>query len=304
MFECGIGEQYASDDHSGFADDSGESDAFIACQFISSHRYHRLSPMAIAGVDKWVMLGIGIVIWVIGAIMSTAAFFSLERGMCDDASGVDHIAEHERLRIASDDFVEDVECVFHARFGAHESDVVPHRLSQEVCIGEFIVGDESRTLEFGENGDGVALSRREAIFDIDADASPKDESFEQRIARQAICAMNARSRDFATSPQAIDIGSSELVDADATHVIVRGRRYGELIGARIEPCLLAKGKDGWEFFRKLVADMGGVEEDFETFLLLCPDTASDDVARRELGVFMDIAHESATAGIEDGAFAA
>ena len=33
-------------------------------------------------------------------------------------------------------------------------------------------------------------------------------------------------------------------------------------------------------------------------------TASDDVARRELGVFMDIAHESATAGIEDGAFAA
>lgn len=109
MFECGIGEQYASDDHSGFADDSGESDAFIACQFISSHRYHRLSPRAIAGVDKWVMLGIGIVIWVIGAIMSTAAFFSLERGMCDDASGVDHIAEHERLRIASDDFVEDVE---------------------------------------------------------------------------------------------------------------------------------------------------------------------------------------------------
>ena len=106
MFECGIGEQYASDDHSGFADDSGESDAFIACQFISSHRYHRLSPRAIAGVDKWVMLGIGIVIWVIGAIMSTAAFFSLERGMCDDASGVDHIAEHERLRIASDDFVE------------------------------------------------------------------------------------------------------------------------------------------------------------------------------------------------------
>ena len=164
------------------------------------------------------MLGIGIVIWVIGAIMSTAAFFSLERGMCDDASGVDHIAEHERLRIASDDFVEDVECVFHARFGAHESDVVPHRLSQEVCIGEFIVGDESRTLEFGENGDGVALSRREAIFDIDADASPKDESFEQRIARQAICAMNARSRDFATSPQAIDIGSSELVDADAAAV--------------------------------------------------------------------------------------
>ena len=101
MFECGIGEQYASDDHSGFADDSGQSDAFIACQFISSHRFHRLSPRSIAGVDKWVMLGIGIVIWVIGAIMATAAFFSLKRGMRDDASGVDHIAEHERLRIAS-----------------------------------------------------------------------------------------------------------------------------------------------------------------------------------------------------------
>ena len=51
-----------------------------------------LAPRAVAGVDKGMVLGMGIVFGVIASVMAAAAFFAGQSGLCDDARGVDHVA--------------------------------------------------------------------------------------------------------------------------------------------------------------------------------------------------------------------
>ena len=93
-FGDGIGQKDTRHDHGGFEENGEQGDAFVACELVSGHKSQglELAPRAVAGVDKGMVLGMGIVFGVIASVMAAAAFFAGQRGLCDDARGVDHVA--------------------------------------------------------------------------------------------------------------------------------------------------------------------------------------------------------------------
>ena len=108
---------------------------------------------------------------------------------------------------------------------------------------------------------------------------------------------------FADGPQTFDIGAAREVHLDAAHVIMRRRAHRDRLAHRID----ARGTAMLRHAREMrceIADIPRIEEDAMSGAQLRPDSAGDDIARREFGPG-DSSHETVAILIdEDRAFAA
>lgn len=193
----------------------------------------------------------------------------------------------------------------HAVFATDESDVIPHGLAEACDVFFFVRACECALAD----GLVVAFADERGLCPVDlfddvlADARAEDEAFEQRVARESVCAVHASGAAFAASPEAEAGCAPGLVHADAAHVVVRSRRDGQEVFDGIKAGLLAEAVNGREFLGEFFADATRVEEDLEAFLLLRPDAARDDVAWGELSILVDADHEALSVREKDCAFA-
>ncbi len=142
--------------------------------------------------------------------------------------------------------------------------------------------------------------------DVGSDPRTVNERFEQRVAREPIRSVHARRARFPAGPKICKRCAPPLVDGDSTHVIMRGRSNGNILDSRIDAGGHTEAEDRRKGRRELRADCAArIETDGSAALLLLEDRASDDVARRELGIGMQSRHEAFAQVVHEGrAFAA
>ena len=124
-------------------------------------------------------------------------------------------------------------------------------------------------------------------------AGPEDQPFEQRVARQAVGAVDAGAGGFAGGEQSGNGGAAPVVGVDAAHQIVSGGADGNRIGRQIEPDLAAHRGDSREpFVNARAIQMGERQKHGTARLLRLPhDAARDDIARRQIAVGVIPRHE-------------
>jgi len=135
-----------------------------------------------------------------------------------------------------------------------------------------------------------------------------DEGFEERIAGEAVGAVQAGAGHFAGGMEPGHRGASAHVGGDAAAEVVRRRHDGDGLLGHVEAVLPAGGVDVREAplqeRRALVGDVeigAGVAAD----LHLVVDGAGDDIARRQLGARIVALHERLARAVEQPrAFAA
>src|SRR5687768_17419834 len=80
---------------------------------------------------------------------------------------------------------------------------------------------------------------------------------------------------------------------------MRGRRDRYELARWVDPARLAERIDAREPFAETGAELSSVQVDFPAAGLLAKNLARDDVAGRELGETMTIAHESLAVGVDE-----
>src|ERR1051326_1268439 len=135
-----------------------------------------------------------------------------------------------------------------------------------------------------------------------------DESFEERIAGQTICAVQAGTGDFADGVEAADVGFAIDRGRYTAALVMRGGDNGDRFFGDVEFVAEAGLIDVWEPVHDEAGGLvSNIEQDmisasFFHFVINC---ASDDVARREGFQGMPAIHEfDAGNAFKDAAFAA
>ena len=125
-----------------------------------------------------------------------------------------------------------------------------------------------------------------------------DHRLEQRVAGQAIGAVQAACRDLAAGPQALDGAAALGVRGDAAHVVVHRRTHGDRLAHGIDAGGAAARGDAGEMPGEVRAERRpGIEEDAMAGRDVRRHGARDDVARLELAAAL-ACHE-ARAGLVD-----
>lgn len=151
---------------------------------------------------------------IIERVMQTATFFAGERGIDDERGDGGEVAEFEKISVDFEIPIEFLDFVLEiaksragaleAFVGADDADVVPHEAADFVPVvvddDEFI--DVLRVAAFPfwqrERREMVVSDGR--VFQNGfVSAMRHDDSFEQRIAGEAICAVKSGAGDFANS---------------------------------------------------------------------------------------------------------
>ena len=123
---------------------------------------------------------------------------------------------------------------------------------------------------------------------------PEHERLEERIAREAVRAMDARARDLSDRHEPREIGSPVHVDPDPAAHIVRGGHDGDRLTRYVDPereTILVDVREA--LLEPLAALMRDIEKHVlvAALLHLPVDRPGDDVARRELAPRIVAFHE-------------
>ena len=173
------------------------------------------------------------------------------------------------------------------------------------------MGDDDLLVRIGDATLVPARQHRQCTIRVGKDVPggrfTKDHAFEQRIACQAICAVQAGAGGLADRVQTLEVRSCAQVRHHAAAGVVRRRHDRNRLAGDIDAQFQAATMDGGEMLEqeigRFVAD---VEEDAvqTVFLHLEIDRAGDDVARSEFGAWIVIGHEAISVGQpQDSAFA-
>src|SRR5471032_1974723 len=246
---------------------------------------------------------------IIAAEVQAAAFAPLQGAVDDQRGHVDQVAQFQQvvgdaevLVILVDFFLQQRDAVlraFQPFRRAHDADVVPHEAAQLVPVvrdDDFLVGvGDAAFVPVRQIGDFILLLRGDVLRAGAAD----HQAFKQRVAGQAVGAVQAGAGGFADGVQARDVGASGQVGDHAAAGVVRGRHDRNRLLGDVDAQFQAARVDGGEVLDqecgRLVAD---VEVDVvEAALLdLEVDGAGHHVARRQLGALVVFQHEAAASG--------
>ena len=126
-----------------------------------------------------------------------------------------------------------------------------------------------------------------------------DQTFSQRIGRQAVGAVQAGRGAFADGKKAGHGGPAVNIGGDTAHVVVRGRGHRNGLDTRVDAGALAGREDCGETIRESLADgLAAIQEGAFSGRVLAMHGPGDDIARGEFGIVVDRFHE-AMAGLVD-----
>ena len=91
----------------------------------------------------------------------------------------------------------------------------------------------------------MALERRKFTHGV-AGAFAEDHTFQERIAGQAVSAVDACTRDFAGGVESGYVGATVEVGLDSAHGVVGGGVDGGRLGAEVDSVVHAGFVDAWE----------------------------------------------------------
>ena len=188
-----------------------------------------------------------------------------------------------------------------------DADVSPHKGTQRVSdvggieVPEFGVGDLVFDCRLAEAG-GFWGERRLARD------SAEDETFEERVAAEAVSAVEACRGNFAAGVEIFDICFRGDIGFDAADHIVRAGADGDEVFADIDIETVAEfAYDGESFGEVLFVEVADIEIDVGGFGFehLREDGPADDITGGEFGGGVVILHKCPAFGVaQDGSFAA
>ena len=156
---------------------------------------------------------------------------------------------------------------------AHDAQRLADRAAQGRHVRRRRQGDRPRRRQRRRLGADDAVGHR----------ARHDHRLEQRIAGQAIGAVQAACRDLAAGPQALDGAAALGVHGDAAHVVVHRGTHGDRLARGIDAGGPAARGDAGEMSCEVRAERRpGIEEDAMAGRDVRRHRARDDVARLEL----------------------
>ena len=132
-------------------------------------------------------------------------------------------------------------------------------------------------------------------------ASPEYQPFEQRVARQAVGAVDPGAGGFTCGEESGNGGAAPLVGVDAPHQIVGGGADRDRIGRQIESHVATHRGDSREpLVNARAIQMRERQEHGTACLLGLPhDAARDDIARRQIAIRVIPRHERLAARVDE-----
>eukprot|EP01022_Parablepharisma_sp_SALTPOND_P004214 TRINITY_DN118_c5_g1_i1.p1 TRINITY_DN118_c5_g1~~TRINITY_DN118_c5_g1_i1.p1 ORF type:complete len:1641 (+),score=478.48 TRINITY_DN118_c5_g1_i1:3715-8637(+) len=265
--------------------------------------------------------------WIVLAEMQAAAFLAGQGAGHDQLGHIDQVAQLQQVTrdaevgvVLVDLLLEQADAVLGALqtlVGAHDADVVPHEAAQFIpVVGDhhFLVGIGDAALVPQRHLGQAPGAGGQIALDIFRRRAAQYQAFQQRIAGQAVGAMQAGIGGLSHRIQAREVGAAGHVGDHATTGVMRRRHHRDGLAGDVDTELQAARLDGREVLgdegRTLVADIQ-VHMIQAALLHLEVDGARHDVARRQLGPIVMLGHEALAGGaarrgrqLEQGAFAA
>jgi hypothetical protein len=250
--------------------------------------------------------------------MQAAAFLALQRARDDQVGGEHQVAQFDQVIADAEIAVELVDFALkhadamlgalQALGGAHDADIVPHRLTQlgpVVRDHHFLVGIGDLAfvprwqLRQRRSGLGKDVFRRRFAI---------HQTFEQRIARQPVGTVQAGVGRFADHIQSGHISAGIEISDHPAAGVVRGRHHRNRLMGDVDAQFEAVGVNGREVqpqpLGRLVADVE-IDAVQPAFLHLEVDRSRHHVARRQFGTRVVFGHEAGAVGqLEQATFAA
>ena len=225
--------------------------------------------------------------------MQATAFMPQQRAVHDQGGNIDQVAQFEQVGRDTEACIVLVYLALEqadafagaaqALGGAHDADEIPHAAAQFVPIlrnDHFLVGiGDPAFVPVGQGRYGHRLLPR----DVFGGGAAQHQAFQQRVAGQAIGAMQAGAGSFANRIQARQVGAPGRVRDNAAAGVMGGRHDRYRLRGDVDAEFKAARQDVGEVFlqerRTLMADVE-VHMVQAALLHFVVDSARDDVARR------------------------
>ena len=181
----------------------------------------------VAVLDDGVLMEGGEFVGEVAAVVASAAFFAFEGAFGDQSEDRPDVA----------DFVVDAGGVAQRTLGEFAEFVIGVGQGCPIAFDSAVGPGEGAEFFFGDGREigvlggerGVAFQGREFAHGF-AGAFAEDYAFQERIAGEAVGAVDSRRRNFAGGVESGDVGASEEVGLDSSHGVVGGGVDGGGLG--------------------------------------------------------------------------